>query len=89
MLLFEDMLFSFMKFRKVINRERGLLVWEIVDDDIIKMLLFICILRNILVNFMGVKRSKFCLVRIKVDQLVNKGMLVLINVDDNMVCKDI
>lgn len=35
MLLFEDMLFSFMKFRKVINRERGLLVWEIVDDDIV------------------------------------------------------
>lgn len=34
MLLFED-IFSFMKFRKFINRESGLLVLEIVDDDIV------------------------------------------------------
>lgn len=34
MLLFED-IFSFMKFWKVINRERGLLVWDIVDEDIV------------------------------------------------------
>lgn len=84
----EDTSSSSMKLRKAINRERGSLVWETVDDDTIQMLSSTCISRNIPVNFTGAKRSKFRSVRTKADQLANKGTPVLINVDDNTVRKD-
>ncbi|XP_065930111.1 uncharacterized protein [Magallana gigas] len=79
----EDTSSSSMKLRKAINRERGSLVWETVDDDTIQMLSSTCISRNIPVNFTGAKRSKFRSVRTKADQLANKGTPVLIYVDDN------
>lgn len=75
-----------MKLRKAINRERGSLVWETVDDDTVQILSSTCLSRNI--NFTGAKRSKFRSLRTKADQLANKGTPVLINVDDNTVRKD-
>lgn len=75
-----------MKLRKAINRERGSLVWETVDDDTVQILSSTCSSRNI--NFTGAKRSKFRSLRTKADQLANKGTPVLINVDDNTVRKD-
>lgn len=75
-----------MKLRKAINRERGSLVWETVDDDTVQILSSTCLSRNI--NFTGAKRIKFRSLRTKADQLANKGTPVLINVDDNTVRKD-
>lgn len=73
-----------MKLRKAINRERGSLVWETVDDDTVQILSS----TSKKINFTGAKRNKFRSLRTKADQLANKGTPVLINVDDNTVRKD-